>query len=342
MTKFYTSHQDELHHIDGIATIQKVLEAVKAQVDSPLGVISAKKDFFGNTLDPESDDILLKLQSQPCQTQIPLFEFMMSAALSAVVDVIEQQYSTYFNIELTDTLRKETDSARSHNIDSKEVMGMFSAAKQKSPNATLHFTSSKIRAQKNKVTQYLDGFSQEQREKVINFARKYSRKRRVEKKKEREQLYQELKKRAAAKRQKKTMTALKQVEEEVAKIVQAGPVTPRTILDAFPDMPADKVTEMCDLIAGKAVGRNIFHTWYNEEEDKDELYNGKIKVVVQGAAATRIMKRARKGKRVMIKKYNIAYWKKDDFMLMPQTLKLLLFLLLPTLYLTTLSSLFYL
>ena len=89
----------------------------------------------------------------------------------------------------------------------------------------MHFTSSKIRAQKNKVRQYLDGLSQEQREKVINFARKYSRKRRVEKKKEREQLYQELKERAAAKRRKKTMTALKQVEKEVAKIVQAGPVT---------------------------------------------------------------------------------------------------------------------
>ena len=113
MTKFYTSHQDELHHIDGIATIQKVLEAVKAQVDSPLGVISAKKDFFGNTLDPESDDILLKLQSQPCQTQIPLFEFMMSAALSAVVDVIERQY---FNIELTDTLRKEVYSMKNFNL----------------------------------------------------------------------------------------------------------------------------------------------------------------------------------------------------------------------------------
>ena len=57
------------------------------------------------------------------------------------------------------------------------------------------------------------------------------------------------------------------------------------------------------MIARKAVGRNIFHTWYNEEEDKDELYNGKIVEVVQGAVATRIMKRAREGKRVMIKKY---------------------------------------
>ena len=215
MKKFYTSYLDESHHIDGINTVKTVLQALKAQVDCPLDVLSAKKDFFGTTLDPESDQILSKLQSQPAQDQSPLFEYMMSAVLSSIIDVIERQYSRYFSMELTETLKKETASARSHNIDSEEVMGMFSAAKQKSPNATLHFTSSKIRAQKNKITKYLDSLAEEKRQSVINFAMKYSRNRRVAKKKKRKDLFEELKARAAAKRQKKSMAQLKQVEKKI-------------------------------------------------------------------------------------------------------------------------------
>ena len=49
---------------------------------------------------------------------------------------------------MTAELKKETESARSHNIDAEEVMGMFSAAKQCAPNATLCFLSSRMKAKK--------------------------------------------------------------------------------------------------------------------------------------------------------------------------------------------------
>ena len=50
---------------------------------------------------------------------------------------------------LTVKLAEETPSSRSQNIDAEEIMGMFSALKMKSPNATICFTSCKIRYIKN-------------------------------------------------------------------------------------------------------------------------------------------------------------------------------------------------
>ena len=53
---------------------------------------------------------------------------MIVACLSSVVAVLQRQYQRYLGIEITDQLRRETQSARCHNIDAIEVMGMFSAA----------------------------------------------------------------------------------------------------------------------------------------------------------------------------------------------------------------------
>ena len=52
-------------------------------------------------------------------------------------------------MDLTHKLRTESESARCHNIDAEEIMGIFSAAKERVPNATLCYLSAKIRAQKN-------------------------------------------------------------------------------------------------------------------------------------------------------------------------------------------------
>ena len=49
-----------------------------------------------------------------------------------------------FSLDVTEELKRETESARAHNMDSEEIMGMFSAAKQKAPKATLCFLSCRV------------------------------------------------------------------------------------------------------------------------------------------------------------------------------------------------------
>ena len=90
------------------------------------------------------DTTLKKLREPPLDEE--QFRDMMKACLEGIIVVLERQYKKYFECEITEQLRKETESARSHNIDAEEIMGMFSATKKKSPNATLCYISCKMRA----------------------------------------------------------------------------------------------------------------------------------------------------------------------------------------------------
>ena len=93
----------------------------------------------------------------------------MKACLEGIIEV-ERQYKKYFECEITEQLRKETESARSHNIDAEEIMGMFSATKKKSPNATLCYISCKMRALKNRTLKYLDNLDKDTRDNVLKIA----------------------------------------------------------------------------------------------------------------------------------------------------------------------------
>ena len=84
--------------------------------------------------------------------------------MAAAATVLERQYKRHFNIDLTAKLAEEMRSARSNNIDAEEIMGMFSALKMKSPNATICFMSSKIRSIKNCTVDYLDEMATERQE----------------------------------------------------------------------------------------------------------------------------------------------------------------------------------
>ena len=88
---------------------------------------------------------------------------MIVACLSSVVDVLQRQYQRYFGIEITDQLRRETQSARCHNIDAEEVMGMFSVGQEMANNAPLCFLSARMRAKKNKVMTWAIGMARKKR-----------------------------------------------------------------------------------------------------------------------------------------------------------------------------------
>lgn len=101
---------------------------------------------------------------------------------------------------------KETETARPHNIDSEEIMGMFSAAKHRAPNATLCFLSSRMRAQKNHLVEYLDELKYPKKEKIIYWAVGMAQKKRQINQQSHVEMRRELSRRAALKRQKKDQT----------------------------------------------------------------------------------------------------------------------------------------
>ena len=165
MTKFYTAADSDISHVDAIELVKQVIASLKEMLQDPLQILSSTKDFLGQ--DIALGNTLAKLRAIPHH---PQFVAMMSSCLQAIIDVLERQYSKYFTLEITEKLREETASVRCHNIDSEELMGMFSASQKKAPNATLCFLSARMRACKNKTVDYLGGLEDERRDHVLKKA----------------------------------------------------------------------------------------------------------------------------------------------------------------------------
>ena len=173
MRQLYTSAETDISFVEGIRVVRKVMEELKFAADSPECLLEADVDFFGNPLVADATMAALR---EGVARDSTIYVNMMRSCLTAIIDVINHQYKKYFSWDLHETLEEETKSARSHNIDAEEMVGMFSAAKQRSPNATLCYLSCRLRAKKNGTVAFLDSLNPEQKEiflrKAIRFGRK--------------------------------------------------------------------------------------------------------------------------------------------------------------------------
>ena len=88
----------------------------------PCQALTRSTDFFGRQLDV-GDVTLQKLKAEPSNKE--QFSGMVSACLNTTVSVLERQYKKDFELDISEKLRKETASARSHNIDAEEILGMY-------------------------------------------------------------------------------------------------------------------------------------------------------------------------------------------------------------------------
>ena len=114
MTKFDTSVSEQVSHVEGIAVVRSVIDTISMTIAQPLNVLHTTNDFLGNTL-PSSDETLQKLREKPVHES--LFITMMKECLTTTVVVLQRQYERYFNTDITEQLKEETESARTHNID---------------------------------------------------------------------------------------------------------------------------------------------------------------------------------------------------------------------------------
>ena len=200
MKTMYTSAEKQINHVDCIDVVRNVISVIKEYDDHPMSVLSTKTDFFIKELNT-SDTTLRQLQKQPADE--PLFCKMMKSSLQAVETVLRRQYKRNFKMDITEELRKETESARAHNIDAEEIIGMFSAAQKHAPNATVCYLSSKLRAQKNKVVDYLDATDEDNRERMVQISVSMGRRQRQRNRTKCADMKKELSKRQALKRERR-------------------------------------------------------------------------------------------------------------------------------------------
>ena len=284
MKLFYTSSAtSQITHIEGIGVAKAAVTKLKLLEGDAVSLLTSTHDLLGGMLDVGSDTTLQKLRHQP--DDVGKFAEMMKAVMAAAATVLGRQYKTYFNTDLTAKLAEETRSARSHNIDAEEIMGMFSALKMKSPNATICFMSSKIRSIKNGTVDYLDEMAAERQEAVIRFAIKHGRKTRTMKRRQQSAINDELAKRIANKKQKKETRDRKKIE----KMLKTADVD--EVINHF--NIEEKRDDLTDILQGNIVGRSVCHVW--SDDGQKVVYNGKV---------TKL--------RTTSRNYVVAYWAKNE------------------------------
>lgn len=187
---------------------------MKQAATNPRDTLSRTEDYFGRQLG--HDTTLTALQEEPAD--LDLFDKMMSACLKTVIVVLERQYKRYFQLDITEELRRETMTARMHNIDAEEIMGSFSANKERAKNANTDFLTARMRSRKNNVVPWLDDMFASKRNSTVTWAVRRGRKRRKENRMKDTELRREMSRRAANKRQKKSQKDRKDIEKRMKDI----------------------------------------------------------------------------------------------------------------------------
>ena len=80
----------------------------------------------------------------------------------------------------------------------------------------------------------------------------------------------ELSKRAAQKRQKKSMSELKKMEKKLKT------VKTQDLSTHFPELDPKKLDGLSDLLDGKFIGRDICHIWYDRDTQENTVYHGRV------------------------------------------------------------------
>uniref|UniRef100_UPI00358E1E6C uncharacterized protein n=1 Tax=Myxine glutinosa TaxID=7769 RepID=UPI00358E1E6C len=242
MTKFYRSAEQQIDHIDGIEVVRGVIEAMKQARHDPLRLLTQESDFFSDLLD-DADPVMKAVRIQPPDQQASdTLSSMLTACIDATITVLERQYGRYFAMDLTEKLRQETQSARSHNMDAEEIIGMFSAGKNRAPSVTLDFLASKICGQKNMTVEYLDGLPVEDMDSIVTQSISKARKKRVLLRKRQTALQSEMSKRVTIKLQEKKEKSSRALEKQLANI------SLDEVPAKFPDLSPERLQVLNDIV----------------------------------------------------------------------------------------------
>ena len=164
----------------------------------------------------------------------------------------------------------DTSTARTHNIDAEEVMGMLSAALIRAPSTQISFISAKIRAQKNKTLSFLDALPEDEVEKIVKKATKLGHQVQQHCRSQQSKLLVELSKRQAMKQASKDTADRNKLGKELSSLSGAA------LNEKLEEMGLDDDQQniVVRLLSGQCVGLSAVHKY--SEEGVDVLYQARI------------------------------------------------------------------
>jgi hypothetical protein len=137
---FYKNAEEQHTYAQAILIVKSVLAELK-EINNPLELLDRTSDFLGNPLPKDIPQVRL----HSAGVDESKLKKLLERLLSVCETVIERQYGELLTTEVDAQFVEQTQSARTHNIIAEEIVGMFSAAKERSPHATTDYLSSRIR-----------------------------------------------------------------------------------------------------------------------------------------------------------------------------------------------------
>ena len=283
MHTFYTSHNNELSHCEAIRKVEIVLRNIDLFIDHTPDVNTIKSDLFGNTFSTNK-------QWKVTEGIIEISE-MVKIMLGQVKIVLERQYSKYLELSAAELMDMEahTTTAPVHNIISEEQVGMFSAAQQRAPHATILYTASKIKSIKNRTLDKLMLLTEDDRVSKISMAVTLSGQVKKLNLVLIKTVHRNIVKSIERKKEKKQATEKKKLENKIKQLEVESDIC--EVLDCSLEQ-ADIVK---DIINYNICDRFILHTWLSDD-NKLTTWHGKV-------LGTGELKE---------KVYTVCYWQADE------------------------------
>ena len=107
-----------------------------------LNLDTLDQDIFGNRLEKPQEVWGIS------ESDLPKTNSTVKGMLEESLCVLKRQYEPYMAMDL-EKVEEVTQSTRVHNMDAEEMVGLFSAAQNRAPNATMLYLSSKIKCTRN-------------------------------------------------------------------------------------------------------------------------------------------------------------------------------------------------
>ena len=89
----------------------------------------------------------------------------------------------------------------------------------------------------------------------------------IECRKEKSEILEEITKRITYNKQKKNMTDLNRIEGTLTKLESTAELPSK-----FPELDICKIEDLTQLLKGMCIGKNIIHSWYDEETQGKKAY----------------------------------------------------------------------
>ena len=145
MSRFYRNPERSFTYVEAFKQVRHVImRLTEIHENEKLDVNAIHNDLFGDPINKSAQPDMWRVDAG---SQVPTF---LRALASTIKDVLVRQYRDMLSLndEELDKLASETSNVRMNNIGCEELVGLFSAIKERAPNGSLLFYSAKIKAKK--------------------------------------------------------------------------------------------------------------------------------------------------------------------------------------------------